>query len=133
VQALQERGHMQAGMIADIAIFDPKNVTEHATFKAGTAGLASTGIPYDLVNGVIVVRDSRRSAKVRFLPVAILLSDRQLLGESRHSSKQFICSVRPSLNDRIWTPPHLRVTPLQLRANPSASNRKACTYLNIHL
>ncbi len=36
----------------------------------------------------------------RFLPVATLLSDRQLLGESRHSSKEFICSVRPSLNDR---------------------------------
>ncbi len=36
----------------------------------------------------------------RFLPVATLLSDRPLLGESRHSSKEFICSVRPSLNDR---------------------------------
>ncbi len=41
-----------------------------------------------------------RSAWGRFLPVATLLSDRQLLGESRHSSKEFICSVRPSLNDR---------------------------------
>jgi len=25
----------------------------------------------------------------------------QLIGESRHSSKEFICSVRPSLNDRF--------------------------------
>ncbi len=26
---------------------------------------------------------------------------RPLVGESRHSSKEFICSVRPSLNDRF--------------------------------
>jgi len=55
---MQERGRMQEGMIADITIFDAENVTEHATFKSGTSGLASTGIPYVLVNGVIVVRDS---------------------------------------------------------------------------
>ncbi len=29
------------------------------------------------------------------------ISERQLVGESRHSSKEFICSVRPSLNDRF--------------------------------
>ena len=50
---------MQEGMIADIAIFDPENVTQHATFKNGTSGLPSTGIPYVLVSGVIVVRDSK--------------------------------------------------------------------------
>ncbi len=37
----------------------------------------------------------------RFPPVSILTFDRLLLGESRHSSKEFICSVRPSLNDRF--------------------------------
>ncbi len=37
----------------------------------------------------------------RFLPVATLLSDRLVIGESRHSSKEFICSVRPSLSDRF--------------------------------
>ncbi len=37
----------------------------------------------------------------RFLPVATLLSDWQLLGESRPPSKDFICSVRPFLNDRF--------------------------------
>ena len=40
------------------------------------------------------------TASGRFLPVVTLLSDWPLLGESRHSSKEFICSVRPSLNDR---------------------------------
>ncbi len=37
----------------------------------------------------------------RFLPFNILSDDWPLLGESRHSSKEFICSVRPSLNDRF--------------------------------
>ena len=59
LKGLQERGRMQEGMIADITIFDPENVTEHATFKAGTSGFPSTGIPSVLVNGVIVVRDSK--------------------------------------------------------------------------
>jgi N-acyl-D-aspartate/D-glutamate deacylase len=59
VIGMQERGRMQEGMIADITIFEPENVTEHATFKNGTSGLPSTGIPYVLVNGVIVVRDSK--------------------------------------------------------------------------
>ncbi len=39
----------------------------------------------------------------RLLPVTIRTPsalDRPLLGESRHSSKEFICSVRPYLNDR---------------------------------
>jgi hypothetical protein len=55
---LQERGRMQEGMVADITLFDADKVTEHADFKAGSNGLASTGIPFVLVNGVIVVRDS---------------------------------------------------------------------------
>ncbi len=59
LKAMQERGRMQEGMIADIAIFDPENVTEHATYKNGSNGLASTGIPYVLVHGKIVVRDSK--------------------------------------------------------------------------
>ncbi len=41
------------------------------------------------------------SAMGRFLPFNILADDWPLLGESRHSSKEFICSVRPSLNDRF--------------------------------
>lgn len=59
LEAMKERGRLQEGMVADIAILDPEKVTEHATFKNGTSGLASTGIPYVLVNGAIVVRDSK--------------------------------------------------------------------------
>jgi hypothetical protein len=59
LKAMQVRGRIQEGMVADITIFDPKKVKEHATYKAGSNGLPSTGIPYILVYGTIVVKDSR--------------------------------------------------------------------------
>jgi hypothetical protein len=58
LKAMQERGRMQEGMVADIVVFDADNVIENATFKSGSQGLASTGIPYVLVNGTVVVKDS---------------------------------------------------------------------------
>ena len=59
IEAMQVRGRMQEGMVADITIFDPETVTDNATYKMGENGLPSTGIPYVLVNGTIMVRDSR--------------------------------------------------------------------------
>ena len=55
---MQLRGRMQEGMVADVTIFDPETVTDNADYVAGTNGLPSTGIPYVLVNGVVMVRDS---------------------------------------------------------------------------
>ena len=59
LKAMQERGRMQEGMVADITVFNPETVTDNATYKIGSNGLPSTGIPYVLVNGTIMVRDSR--------------------------------------------------------------------------
>ncbi len=59
IKAMDVRGRIQEGMIADITIFDPKNVTENATYSKGKNGLPSTGIPYVLVHGTIVVADSK--------------------------------------------------------------------------
>jgi N-acyl-D-aspartate/D-glutamate deacylase len=56
LKAMQERGRMQAGMVADITIFDPEKVKDNATYTNGCA--PSTGIPYVLVGGVVVVKDS---------------------------------------------------------------------------
>jgi N-acyl-D-glutamate deacylase len=56
LKAMQERGRMQEGMVADITIFDPETVTDNATYAKGT--IPSTGIPYVIVNGTIVVKDS---------------------------------------------------------------------------
>ena len=38
----------------------PRSIdTVNATFKAGSQGLASTGIPYVLINGTVIVKDSK--------------------------------------------------------------------------
>ncbi len=58
LEAMQVRGRMQEGMVADITIFDPETITDNATYVLGENGLPSTGIPYVLVNGVVMVRDS---------------------------------------------------------------------------
>ncbi len=55
LKAMQERGRMQPGMIADITIFDPDTVTDTATMKQGERGSFTKGIPYVLVNGSVVI------------------------------------------------------------------------------
>ena len=57
--AMQERGRLQEGMIADITIFDPDKVTDKATYKAGEQGKPTSGIPYVIVNGQVVVDNSK--------------------------------------------------------------------------
>lgn len=52
------RGRLQEGMIADITIFDPETVTDNSSWETGRNTLPSTGIPYVLVNGVVVVDGS---------------------------------------------------------------------------
>lgn len=59
VESMKVRGRMQEGMVADITIFDPETVTDNADFANGKNGLPSTGIPFVLVNGQIVVKDSK--------------------------------------------------------------------------
>ena len=57
LKAMKERGRLQKGMIADITIIDPKTVKDNATYAKGT--LPTTGIPYVIVNGTLVVKDSK--------------------------------------------------------------------------
>lgn len=59
LEAMQQRGRVQVGKVADLALFDPARVTDNATYKAGENGLPSTGIPYVIVNGTVVVRESQ--------------------------------------------------------------------------
>ena len=73
LKAMRERGRMQEGMVADITIFDPETVTDKATYEKGT--LPSEGIPYVVVNGMVVVdgsevqRDVNPGQPIRFDPV----------------------------------------------------------------
>jgi N-acyl-D-glutamate deacylase len=57
--AMQDRGRLQVGKVADITIFDPKTITDNSGFKVGQHGTPTTGIPYVVVNGTIVVKDSQ--------------------------------------------------------------------------
>jgi N-acyl-D-aspartate/D-glutamate deacylase len=57
VPQMANKGRIQVGKDADITIFDPATVKDNATPQAG--GLPSTGIAFVVVNGTIVVKDSK--------------------------------------------------------------------------
>ncbi|MBU1235083.1 MAG: amidohydrolase family protein [Proteobacteria bacterium] len=58
LESMKQRGRIQVGKVADITIFNPETITDNSTFKLGENGIPTTGIPYVIVNGVIVVKDS---------------------------------------------------------------------------
>jgi len=62
VPQMANKGRLQEGKDADITIFDPETVQDNATIQDG--GLPSTGIPYVLVNGTTVIRDSKEVGDV---------------------------------------------------------------------
>jgi dihydroorotase len=54
---LQNKGRIKIGADADITVFDPARVIDKATFEKPNQ--YSEGIPFVLVNGVMVVRDGK--------------------------------------------------------------------------
>jgi N-acyl-D-amino-acid deacylase len=56
---LANRGLVKTGYAADLVVFDAKTVADAATFDAPHA--YATGIPYVLVNGVVVVRNGTQT------------------------------------------------------------------------
>lgn len=60
--AMRERGRLQAGMVADIVVFDPASVTDNATYAE--SALPTTGIDYVLVGGRVTVDGGRVRAAV---------------------------------------------------------------------
>lgn len=84
LEAMNERGRVQIGKVADLTLFDPETVAARATYKSGENGLPPAGIPYVIVNGTIVVKAGKVlpvkpgqsirfpvEAKGRFEPVKI--------------------------------------------------------------
>ena len=56
---LEKRGELREGNWADIVVFDPEKVNDPATYN--DPHHYSVGIPYVLVNGVLVIRDSEHT------------------------------------------------------------------------
>ena len=54
---LHDRGLLKAGYYADVVVFDPKTVADHATFVKPQQ--LATGVTDVLVNGQVVLRDSQ--------------------------------------------------------------------------
>lgn len=57
IPAMKNKGRVKVGADADLALFDPRTVTDRATFSDPEK--ASGGIPFVIVGGTVVVRDSR--------------------------------------------------------------------------
>ena len=53
------RGRLDTGYAADVVVFDPATVSDAATFERPHA--FATGVPFVLVNGVVVVRDGQHT------------------------------------------------------------------------
>jgi len=56
---LKQRGHLQTGFFADIAIFDPAMIQDHATFD--NPRQYATGMVHVFVNGVQVLRNGEHT------------------------------------------------------------------------
>ena len=52
---MRTRGRIRPGAVADIAVFDPGEIRDRATYEQ--PGQASAGIRHVLVSGTFVVRD----------------------------------------------------------------------------
>ncbi|GAA5185924.1 amidohydrolase family protein [Ferrimonas gelatinilytica] len=72
LKAMQARGRLQEGKVADITIFNPETVKDNATYTKGEQGLPTSGIPYVIVSGVEVVSqgefnlDAKPGKPIRF-------------------------------------------------------------------
>jgi len=59
VPDMRYRGRVQPGAVADLTLIDFDKVKDTADWKAGKNSLPSEGIPYVIVNGTVVVKDSK--------------------------------------------------------------------------
>ncbi len=56
---IAKRGHLEAGYFADVVVFDPSTIQDHATFEKPMQ--YATGVSQVFVNGVQVIRDGEHT------------------------------------------------------------------------
>ncbi len=59
VAQMANKGRIKEGADADIVIFDPESIQDNSSLEKGKNALPTTGIPYVVVNGTIVVKNSK--------------------------------------------------------------------------
>jgi len=60
--AAKSKGRMQEGADADVVVFDPRTILDHANYK--TPAEASSGMQFVIVNGVVLIDQGRLAANV---------------------------------------------------------------------
>lgn len=58
---IADRGLLAAGMVADLAVFDPATIIDHATYEQ--PALASDGVRHVLINGRFALRDGKATGE----------------------------------------------------------------------
>ena len=58
---LRDRGRLAPGYFADVVVFDPKTIADHATFES--AQQLATGVRDVLVNGTVVLREGQHTGR----------------------------------------------------------------------
>jgi N-acyl-D-aspartate/D-glutamate deacylase len=58
VAQMADKGRIKVGADADITVFDPETVQDNSSLDKGKNAAPTTGIPYVVVNGTIVVKES---------------------------------------------------------------------------
>ena len=56
---LQRRGLLEAGYFADVVVFDPERIQDHATYD--DPHQYATGVEHVAVNGTLVLRDGEHT------------------------------------------------------------------------
>ncbi len=64
---IKDRGLIKEGLIADITVFDPDTVKDEATFI--DPHRYATGIPYVIVNGVVVIDNGEHTGALPGKPL----------------------------------------------------------------
>src|SRR3546814_5663200 len=57
-----DRGCLEPGCVADIVVFDPATIADHATYAAPQQ--YATGVDHFFVNGVQVLRDGEHTGEI---------------------------------------------------------------------